>query len=228
MNSKALLVISILLCTVEVARAQSAAFTYQGMLNDNGASPTGTYDLRFTLYDAVTGGIAIGSPLTVPGVNATNGLFTAQLDFGPTVFDGTARWLQLEVRTNGASGFTLLNPRQPITATPYAFQSANATTASNVTGSINDAQLSSNIARLNSAPSFTGAVTAPSFSGSGGNLTGLNAASISSGTVSVARGGTGANLSSTGGGGAIFETIHGWRFNFRWNDQCGRSSCAHS
>ena len=43
------------------------------------------------------------------------------LDFGNGTFSGAARWLEIGVRTNGSSGsYTLLSPRQAITATPYA------------------------------------------------------------------------------------------------------------
>ena len=34
------------------ARAQGTAFTYQGRLQDTGEPANGTYDLRFTLFDA--------------------------------------------------------------------------------------------------------------------------------------------------------------------------------
>jgi len=40
------------------------------------------------------------------------------LDFGSGVFTGNARWLEIAVRTNGASGFVTLTPRQPLTPTP--------------------------------------------------------------------------------------------------------------
>ena len=46
---------------------------------------------------------------------------------------------------------------------------------------------------LLSAPTFTGTVTATTFSGSGASLTSLNADNISSGTLGVARGGTGSS-----------------------------------
>src|SRR5206468_3283792 len=54
-------------------------------------------------------------------VGLTNGLFTVPLTFPSSVFDGSARWLDLAVRTNGSAGaYTTLSPRQPITAAPYA------------------------------------------------------------------------------------------------------------
>ena len=56
------------------------------------------------------------------------------------MFDGSPRWLEIAVRTNGRSGpYTVLNPRQPLTATPYAaFAQAAATarTAASLTGGL--------------------------------------------------------------------------------------------
>jgi hypothetical protein len=57
----------------------------------------------------------------------TNGLFNVALDFGPAAFDGSARWLDIGVRTNGSGAdYAALTPRQPITPTPYAIHAANA------------------------------------------------------------------------------------------------------
>ncbi|HEY1172599.1 MAG TPA: tail fiber domain-containing protein [Verrucomicrobiae bacterium] len=53
-------------------------------------------------------------------------------------------------------------------------------------GNLSISRMPSGIALLNSSPTFTGAVTATGFSGSGANLTSLNANNLSSGTVPVA------------------------------------------
>jgi hypothetical protein len=108
------------------APAQGTAFTYQGLLNDGGSPANGSYDLQFTLYDAATNGNSIGTPVTIGAAGVTNGLFTVPLDFGGGVFAGQPLWLEIGVRTNGAqAGFTTLNPRQPLTAAPYAVTAAN-------------------------------------------------------------------------------------------------------
>src|SRR5262245_30820091 len=97
-------------------QAQGTAFTYQGSLNDGSNPASGVYDLRFTMYDALTNGSAIAGPLTNSPSDVSNGLFTVTLDFGANPFDGSARWLQIGVRTNGNEApYTLLNPRQPLT-----------------------------------------------------------------------------------------------------------------
>ena len=73
--------------------AQGSAFTYQGRLTDSGSPANGNYDLRFTLYDAISGGTILGGPVTNTVVGVSNGLFTVVLDFGAGPFDGNSRWL---------------------------------------------------------------------------------------------------------------------------------------
>lgn len=99
-------------------------FTYQGRLNESGAAANGAYDLRFTFYDAVTAGSAVGDvdtqQQTKEDVQVADGLFSVQLN-GNGVFNGAARWLQIEVRPGNSAGtFTVLAPRQPVSSTPYA------------------------------------------------------------------------------------------------------------
>ncbi|MEQ8819623.1 MAG: hypothetical protein RLY93_05215 [Sumerlaeia bacterium] len=119
--------------------AQSA-FHYQGSIENGGAPLSGTVSLRFTIYDAESGGSTVGAPATVEqlDVAVTNGLIYAKLDFGDA-FDGTARWLELEVDpdgTAGPAGFDTLTPRVHILPAPYAIYAENAGIAQSV---INDA-----------------------------------------------------------------------------------------
>lgn len=97
-----------------------SGFTYQGRLTDNGNPANGSYDLRFTLFDASTGGAQVGSQIAIFNQAVANGLFTVALDFGTTPFKGEARFLQLEVKPAGGGSYTLLSPRQPLTPAPYA------------------------------------------------------------------------------------------------------------
>src|ERR1039458_9517117 len=102
-------------------------FTYQGRLLDGGQPANGEYDLQFALSDAPLEAGYIGPTLNVAPVTVSNGLFTVALDFGAGVFDGSARWLEIGVRANGsADPYTLLSPRQPITAAPYALYAITA------------------------------------------------------------------------------------------------------
>ena len=97
-----LLALSMFNLQLSTAHAQGTAFTYQGRLN-NGANPTtGIYDLRFTIYDAVTNGSVVAGPLTNAATGVTNGLFTATLDFG-SVFNGTAFVPSVSINTSDYS-----------------------------------------------------------------------------------------------------------------------------
>jgi len=122
-NKTLLMLLLALLLNTGFAAAQTTSFTYQGRLTDSGSPATGNYDLQFILRDAATN--QIGNSLTVSPVTVSNGLFTVLLDFGADAFDGSARWIEIGVRTNGGAGvYTMLTPRQPTTVTPYAIQAA--------------------------------------------------------------------------------------------------------
>ncbi len=121
------------LLTGSRAEAQGTAFTYQGSLADGAAPANGTYDLRLTVFDAATGGNAVGAVTELAGQTVNEGLFTVTLDPGAGVFTGAARWLELAVRTNGAADFTVIIPRQALTPTPYAIRAASAATAATAT-----------------------------------------------------------------------------------------------
>ncbi len=98
------------------------AFTYQGQLKQGGVPVNGAFDVRFTLFDDPS---PVAGPLCHDGVQVVNGLFTAELDFGPA-FTGAGRELQVAVRADltpgdcAGAGYTVLAPRQPMTPVPYA------------------------------------------------------------------------------------------------------------
>jgi len=108
---------------------QTTSFTYQGRLTDGGTPANGNYDLQFALFDAADGSNQIGQTKTVSSVPVSGGVFTVTLDFGASAFSGVSRFLEISARPSGAAGFTLLTPRQPITATPYAVRSLNSAAA---------------------------------------------------------------------------------------------------
>jgi len=166
-----------MLCSALGVLAQSSTFTYQGQLSSNGVAATGLFDARFTLYDAATVGSPVGSPVIVGTLGVTNGLFTTELTYGATAFDGNARWLEIGVRPSGSvSNYTILSPRQALTATPYAVRAISVSgglAATNLIGKINDTNLSVNVALLTNNAVFTRSVTASNFIGSGLNLTNI-------------------------------------------------------
>src|SRR4051794_6650797 len=108
--------LSILNLQLSTAIAQGTAFTYQAVLSQSGTAINGSNDLTFTLYNASSGGATVGASNVVNDLVLSNGLFTVTLDFGPGVFDGNARWLQIAARPGNSTGaYTNLAPRTSIT-----------------------------------------------------------------------------------------------------------------
>jgi hypothetical protein len=101
------------------AATESSAFTYQGTFADGGSAASGNYDFQFALFDAVSGGNLLGTA-TSPNVSVSGGLVNTAVDFGPIVFNGQARWMQVSVRPASTGAYVALGQRQPLTATPYA------------------------------------------------------------------------------------------------------------
>jgi len=149
-----LLVLATTIIPLSTAYPQGTAFTYQGRLHEGANPANGFYDLTFTLFDTnQPGGNVIAGPLTNSATAVSNGLFTLTLDFG-NPFDGTARWLEIGVQTNGGNGFTALTPRQLLEPTPYAIRAADAALADAVPpGAITGAMLATGaVASANLAP----------------------------------------------------------------------------
>ena len=122
--SKWLVVIAVAVIGSMAAVAQTplgTEFTYQGQLKDGGIPANDDYDFLFRLFDSPNAGTQVGGDVLIDDWSVSDGLFTVQLDFGSNVFTGDAIWLEAAVRP-GQSGnpYTVLSPRQPLTAAPYA------------------------------------------------------------------------------------------------------------
>jgi len=118
-------------------------------------------------------GGAAGHRLHLPRPPRRNGLFNLSLDFGQGAFNGSERWVEIAVRTNGAATFTTLTPRRSLAAAPQAHfattaASALSVPASGITGTLP-------LERL------------PALTVDGSGLTGLNASQLTSGIVPDAR-----------------------------------------
>jgi hypothetical protein len=133
-----------------LAAPLGTAFTYQGQLRQAGVPVNGTCDFQFSLFDAAAAGAQIGATQAATGVTLVDGRFTVQLDFGPAAFTGEARWLQIATRCpSGSGGFTPLDPRQPLTPSPYALFSTAATSfTGNLAGDVTGTQGATIVARL--------------------------------------------------------------------------------
>jgi hypothetical protein len=102
--------------------------TYQGRLDSAGSAVSGEAPMRFSLWSHPTNtgaGDRLSLPIQYPGVAILSGFFSVDLDFtipnAPANYDGTERYLQIEVGDlNGSGGFTALEPRQRLAPTPHA------------------------------------------------------------------------------------------------------------
>ncbi|MEK7683953.1 MAG: hypothetical protein AAB466_00875, partial [Verrucomicrobiota bacterium] len=190
---------------------QDNGFTYQGRLHENGQPPDGDFDLTFSLWDGPAGNqnsIQVGPKLTNAPVTVDKGVFAVTVDFGPGVFTGSQRWLEIGVRAVGnVQPHTILAPRQPIKAVPFALYALTpagpagpqglpgTTTADGLTsGTLADERLSANVALLHGTNVFSGTnnfagivvltnannQAAGAFSGNGAGLTNLT---VSAGNV---------------------------------------------
>ncbi len=138
------------------AQSQTTAFSYQGKLDEGGVPANGPYDFQFLLFDAASSGSQIGSTVSVNDLTVTAGIFTTTLDFGAAAFPGANRWLEISVRAGASTGaYTTLNPRQQISATPYAIRSLSAASADTATNATNAAN-ATNATTAGSATNFSG------------------------------------------------------------------------
>jgi hypothetical protein len=118
-NEPMRLLVVMIFIAAGIVCVQSTPLTYQGQLQGGGKPANGNYDFQFRLAKSENG--YVGPGVFLEGVTVTNGLFTAVIDFGTTVFDGSDLWLEIGVRTSGSDeDYSILSPRQPITAAPYA------------------------------------------------------------------------------------------------------------
>jgi hypothetical protein len=105
-------------------------FTYQGRLAQAGVPVDQPVDLEIIVYDASAGGEIVASA-QILNVAVDNGVFTVDLDFGDSVFNGSERWIEIGVRLSPPMGqkssdrFETLTPRQPVLPAPVALFSLN-------------------------------------------------------------------------------------------------------
>ncbi|BCW94634.1 MAG: hypothetical protein WHS44_11220 [Fimbriimonadales bacterium] len=122
------LTLASVITTLTLGSAQP--FTYQGFLRVSGNPANGTYDFRFRLYDAPSGGTQVGTDQFANDLNVQNGLFTTTIDFGASAWTGADRYLEIAVRPGSSTGsYQELSPRVKINPTPYAIRAATAGTA---------------------------------------------------------------------------------------------------
>jgi trimeric autotransporter adhesin len=194
--------------------AQGTAFTYQGRLNNNGNPTTGSYDLKFSLFNTNVTGATITGPVTNSATSVSNGLFTATIDFGAGVFSANT-WLEIAVRPHGNGTFNTLTPRQPITPAPDAITAENVADAFTVQNNTNGAPNLIGGSSVNFvSPGVIGATIAGggavNSDGETGGNTGIFINSVTEpfGTVSGGAANTASGIVATVGGG-VYNTASG-------------------
>lgn len=130
MNRKTILklLFVILVWNAAPVAAQTTIFAHRGNL---GFAANGNYDFELKLFDTETIGTGAqqGAPLQRLNVAVMSGEFTLTgIDFGMAAFTGDELFLETGYRLAGGGAFTVLSPRQKITAV-YANRSLSAATA---------------------------------------------------------------------------------------------------
>ncbi len=142
LHALALVGLGLLLPVGRVAHGQTGGFTYQGVLSEGGIRSNGTFDFRFALYGAATGGGATTQTVCADNVPVVDGLFAVEIPLSkPST--GLDAFLDIQVRADSGqpcsnlSGFTPLLPRPRLSAAPAAvFASAVANTAPQTPGAL--------------------------------------------------------------------------------------------
>ncbi len=106
----------------------SDTLTYQGRLALHGTPVDGLTGMVFSLFSVPSGDSAIdtiGTPTQPVKVPVDDGLFTVELDFlnAPELSSGAQLWLEISIADAGT--LTTLEPRQRLTASPYAVFASN-------------------------------------------------------------------------------------------------------
>lgn len=208
-------------------------FTYQGVLKKDGVpvnaqAPEGC-DFEFSLWDdPVDATVAhrLGDSQTILDVEVTNGFFTVAVNtagaFGPSAFNGTARWLGIQVTCPGSPTADL--GRQELTPAPHALAlpglyTQQTTSSPNLIGGIHENAVSTGVA---GATISGGGAAAPennrvsdtfgAVGGGGGNLAGNDDADPANAQFATVAGGlhntAGGYYSAVGGG--LFNTASGF------------------
>jgi len=181
-------------------------FTYQGQVLQSGVASSGLCDFQFSLWDALgsgdppSGGTQVGVTQYETSVSVTDGLFTVLLNpggvFGANPFAGDERWLQIGVRCpSGFGSFTVMSPRQQLTAVPNARYAASAGSASDLacTGCVSGTDLADGTVTSNeiasgavsSAQIATGSIQPSHLAFTPGTVTSITAgAGLTGGTIS--------------------------------------------
>lgn len=136
-----------------------SSFTYQGRLVEQGSPYTGAATVRFNIYNADAGGTPL-APAVQRNVNARDGLFQAEVDFGMAPFMAwEGRWVEIAVRLGGGGTFTTLPRRVRLTPVPFSmfsFKTSGIEAAPNGNVGIGRAPANEHRLAVRGSPTLTG------------------------------------------------------------------------
>lgn len=112
---------------------------YQGVLRakTSGALQTGTFTMRFKVYDAETSGTAVFDSGNT-SVAVDSGIYNVRLGAvnSSTIFEGSDRWLEVAVVDPTTGTTDTMTPRLRINSVAYALKADLATTAESATNAL--------------------------------------------------------------------------------------------
>ena len=113
------LLVSLLISLISVSTfAFTEQMNFQGRLTNTGGTPiTGSKNVTFRLFDSVSTGTKIGTDQTRTVICDPNGVFSALVSFESSLFDGSDRWIEVQV----VGDLDPMSPRQKVAAVPYAY-----------------------------------------------------------------------------------------------------------
>lgn len=114
--TQSILAAALMLALATTPAAAAETLIYSGTLQDGGKPAEGQYDLRVQLYDAATGGQALGPAITLNAVKVENGRFHVPITLQQALPPQGSVWLQAQLQPPGNSGFQPLSGRQEISA----------------------------------------------------------------------------------------------------------------
>ena len=113
----------------EGAKVVPHTINYQGYLTSNNNPISDTVEMVFSIYDASSGGNMLWTSNRIY-VPVENGVFNVLLGgnnpIPANLFDGSPKWLQIEVEN------TVLSPRQKLVSVGYSFRAIWSDTAESV------------------------------------------------------------------------------------------------
>jgi hypothetical protein len=98
------------------ASSVTSSINYQGRLTDSSGNPPNLdkISMTFKLYDSASGKTALATDTHL--VTVTDGLFSTNITFDPSYFDGQALWLGIKLEGEASE----MTPRQELRPVPYA------------------------------------------------------------------------------------------------------------